>query len=170
MKSMSLGLIETWGWVPAVVAADAAGKAAAISLLGYELARAGLVTVKVAGDVAAVQAAVAAGAAAAEQVGRVVSTHVIPRPSPALWATQNVPESEPPARKAEPAAGSPSRVESRSEASGVLGEQDAVRSPDAAAEPHSLSAPRKSKRGTTKASKSEKAQKPRAGGRGKREG
>lgn len=60
MKNRSLGLMETWGWVPAIVAADAASKAAVVSLLGYELARTGLVTVKVAGEVAVVQAAVAA--------------------------------------------------------------------------------------------------------------
>ena len=49
----SLGLIETFGIVPAIVALDAASKAAMVSLLGYELARAGLVTIKVVGDVAA---------------------------------------------------------------------------------------------------------------------
>ncbi len=80
MKSNSLGLIETWGLVPAIVAADAASKAAMVSLQGYELAKGGLVTIKVIGDVAAVTAAVSAGAAAAEKVGKVVSVHVIPRP------------------------------------------------------------------------------------------
>jgi hypothetical protein len=80
MKNNSLGLIETWGLVPAIVAADAASKAAMVALLNYELARAGLVTVKVVGDVSAVKAAVSAGAAAAEKVGKVVSVHVIPRP------------------------------------------------------------------------------------------
>ena len=40
----------------------------------------GLVTVMVRGDVGAVKAAVDAGAAAAERVGVVISTHVIPRP------------------------------------------------------------------------------------------
>lgn len=80
MKSDSLGLIETVGIVPAIVAADAASKAAQVSLLGYELGRAGLVTIKVVGDVAAVTAAVSAGSAAAEKVGKVLSVHVIPRP------------------------------------------------------------------------------------------
>ncbi|OHE21549.1 MAG: ethanolamine utilization protein EutM, partial [Syntrophobacterales bacterium GWF2_56_9] len=78
MKNNSLGLIETWGFVPAIVAADAASKAALVSLRGYELARAGLVTIKVVGAVAAVKAAVSAGAAAAEKVGKVSSVHVIP--------------------------------------------------------------------------------------------
>ncbi len=80
MKGQSLGLIETWGLVPAVVAADAASKAAMVSLLGFELARGGLVTVKLSGDVGAVKAAVAAGSAAAKTVGKVISAHVIPRP------------------------------------------------------------------------------------------
>ncbi len=80
MKNLSLGLIETWGFVAAVAAADASSKAAMVTLLGYELARGGLVTIRMAGDVAAVKAAVSAGSAAAGKVGRVVSTHVIPRP------------------------------------------------------------------------------------------
>lgn len=80
MKNDSLGLMETFGIVPAIVAADAACKAAMVSLLGYEMARAGLVTIKLVGDVAAVKAAVSAGAAAAGKVGKVISVHVIPRP------------------------------------------------------------------------------------------
>jgi len=95
MKTNSLGLIETWGLVPAIVAADAASKAAMVSLLGYELARAGLVTIKVVGDVAAVTAAVAAGAAAAKQVGKVVSVHVIPRPDRQLRINSPTPEGRP---------------------------------------------------------------------------
>lgn len=80
MKKQSLGLIETWGYVPAIEAADAGTKAADVTLLGYERARAGLITVKFVGDVAAVKAAVTAGSAAAEKVGKVVAVHVIPRP------------------------------------------------------------------------------------------
>jgi len=95
MKTNSLGLIETWGLVPAIVAADAASKAAMVSLSGYELARAGLVTIKVVGDVAAVTAAVAAGAAAAKQVGKVVSVHVIPRPDRQLRINSPTPEGRP---------------------------------------------------------------------------
>jgi len=77
----ALGLIETAGLVAAIEAADAAVKAADVSLVGYELARGGgLTVVKIIGDVAAVQAAVQAGKAAANAVGKVVATHVIPRP------------------------------------------------------------------------------------------
>lgn len=77
----ALGLIETIGLAAAVEAADAAVKAANVKLIGYELANgSGMTTVKVAGDVGAVKAAVEAGSAAASRVNRVVSTHVIPRP------------------------------------------------------------------------------------------
>jgi len=67
--------------VAAVEAADAAVKAADVKLIGYELTRGGgLTVVKIVGDVAAVQAAVQAAGAAAGRVGKVVATHVIPRP------------------------------------------------------------------------------------------
>ncbi|HZS04094.1 MAG TPA: BMC domain-containing protein [Blastocatellia bacterium] len=76
----ALGMIECRGLVAMIVAADAAVKAANVSLIGYEKVDAGLVTAIVRGEVAAVKAAVDAGAAAARQVGEVISTHVIPRP------------------------------------------------------------------------------------------
>ena len=76
----SIGLIETLGMAGAVEAADTALKAANVSLLGYELNRAGYVTIKLTGDVAAVQAAVASGAAAARKLGNLIATHVLPRP------------------------------------------------------------------------------------------
>ena len=56
------------------------GEAANVHLVGYERIDAGLVTAIVRGEVAAVRAAVDAGAAAAAKVGKVVSTHVISRP------------------------------------------------------------------------------------------
>ncbi len=76
----ALGLIECRGLVAMIVAADAAVKTANVTLIGYEKVDAGLVTAIVRGEVAAVKAAVDAGAAAARQVGEVISTHVIPRP------------------------------------------------------------------------------------------
>lgn len=84
MKKLSLGMVETWGYVPAIEAADAGTKAADVNFLGYEITRVALVTVKFTGEVSAVQAAVASGAAAAKKVGKVVSVHVIPRPDPQL--------------------------------------------------------------------------------------
>lgn len=78
--SEALGMIETKGLVGAIEAADAMVKAANVVLTGYEKIGSGLVTVMVSGDVGAVKAAVDAGAAAAKNVGEVVSVHVIPRP------------------------------------------------------------------------------------------
>lgn len=81
MNQYALGLIETIGLVSAIEAADAATKAANIKLIAYELTNGGgMVTVKITGDVAAVQAAVNAAKVAADQVGTVVAAHVIPRP------------------------------------------------------------------------------------------
>ena len=77
----ALGLIETKGFVGMVEAADAMVKAAKVELVGYEKGYGdGYVTAIVRGDVAAVKAAVEAGARGAERVGALISTHVIPRP------------------------------------------------------------------------------------------
>lgn len=76
----ALGLIETKGLVASIEAADAMAKAANVTIVGTEKIGSGLVTIMVRGDVGAVKAAVDAGAAAAQRVGEVVSTHVIPRP------------------------------------------------------------------------------------------
>ncbi len=75
----ALGMIESRGLVAAVVAADAMLKAADVRLCTRETVGGGLVTVFVKGDVASVQAATKAGALAAEQMGAVVTTHVIAR-------------------------------------------------------------------------------------------
>lgn len=80
MSQEALGMVETKGLVGAIEAADALVKAANVALVGTEKIGSGLVTVMVRGDVGAVKASVDAGAAAAERVGQVVSTHVIPRP------------------------------------------------------------------------------------------
>lgn len=80
MSQEALGMIETKGLVGAVEAADAMVKAASVRLEKWEKIGSGLVTVMVRGDVGAVKSAVEAGACAAERVGEVVSTHVIPRP------------------------------------------------------------------------------------------
>jgi microcompartment protein CcmL/EutN len=63
-----------------VEASDAMVKAAKVELIGYEKTGGGYVTAIVRGDVAAVRAAVDAGIRAAEKVGEIVSSHVIPRP------------------------------------------------------------------------------------------
>ncbi|MGG1658967.1 BMC domain-containing protein [Brevibacillus sp. NRS-1366] len=76
----SLGMIETLGLPALIAAADAAAKAADVKVVTYEGADAGIVTVYVIGDVSSVQAAVDAGADAARRVGRLLHSHVIPRP------------------------------------------------------------------------------------------
>ena len=78
----ALGMIETKGTLAAVEAADAMLKAADVALLEKTKVGGGLVTVTVTGDVAAVTAAVDAGAAAVERLGSdcLRTRHVIPRP------------------------------------------------------------------------------------------
>jgi ethanolamine utilization protein EutM len=76
----ALGMIETKGLIALIEACDAMLKAANVTLIGWNKIGSGLVTALVAGDVAAVKAAVDAGANAAKRVGEVVSTQVIPRP------------------------------------------------------------------------------------------
>jgi ethanolamine utilization protein EutM len=88
----ALGLIETRGLVGAIEAADAGVKAAPVRLLGTERTDPALITVLFGGAVAAVKAAVDAGAAAAEKVGELVSVHVIPRPYPGLELMSDRPE------------------------------------------------------------------------------
>jgi len=76
----ALGMIETRGFSAMVEAADAMVKAAKVELVSYEKTGGGYVTAVVRGDVAAVKAAVEAGIRGAQNVGEVVSTHVIARP------------------------------------------------------------------------------------------
>jgi microcompartment protein CcmL/EutN len=78
--SEALGMIETKSYAAMVEAADAMVKAAKVELVTYEKTGGGQVTAVVRGDVAAVKAAVEAGARGAEKVGEVVAIHVIPRP------------------------------------------------------------------------------------------
>lgn len=78
----ALGMIETRGLLTSIEAADAMLKAADVTLLDRTKVGGGLVTILVTGDVAAVKAAVDAGAAAAERLGDglLVTQHVIARP------------------------------------------------------------------------------------------
>jgi ethanolamine utilization protein EutM len=66
--------------VALIEAGDAMLKAANVQLGGWRKVGSGYVTLLVTGDVAAVKAAVDAGAAAAGKVGEVLSVQVIPRP------------------------------------------------------------------------------------------
>ena len=80
MTKLALGMVETRGLIGSIEAADAMVKAADVHLVGKEQIGSGLVTVMVRGDVGAVKAAVDAGATAAQRVGELYGTHVIPNP------------------------------------------------------------------------------------------
>ncbi len=80
MAGQALGMIETRGLGAQIEATDAMLKAANVEPAGWCKVGSGLVTVFVRGDVAAVKAAVEAGATAAAAIGEVVAVHVIPRP------------------------------------------------------------------------------------------
>ena len=82
----SIGLVETKGLVALVEATDAMAKAANVTIMKRVSIGGALVTTVVSGDVGSVRAAVEAGAAAATQVGELVSSHIIPRPSEGLVA------------------------------------------------------------------------------------
>jgi ethanolamine utilization protein EutM len=84
MAQQAIGMIETRGLCALLEAADAALKSANVTLAGWEKVGSGYVTAFFRGDVAAVKAATDAGAAAAAQVGQVISVQVIPRPHDGL--------------------------------------------------------------------------------------
>lgn len=80
----AIGLVETRGLVGLVEATDAMAKAANVEIIKRIGIGGGLVTAVVKGDVGSVRAAVEAGANAASQVGELVGSHIIPRPSEGL--------------------------------------------------------------------------------------
>ncbi|HNZ63524.1 MAG TPA: BMC domain-containing protein [Bacillota bacterium] len=77
----ALGLIEVIGMVNAVTTLDAMLKAAQVKRVSVDKVKGGLVAVLVTGEVGAVRAAVDAGLAIAQTLGKVVSHLVIPRPA-----------------------------------------------------------------------------------------
>ena len=79
-NNLALGMIESRGFTAMVEASDAMVKAAKVELIGHQEIGGGYVTAIVRGDVASVRAAVEAGVRAAEKVGELVASHVIPRP------------------------------------------------------------------------------------------
>lgn len=80
MAKEAIGMIECKGFVCLMEASDAALKSADVTMTGWEKIGSGLVTAFFTGNVAAVKAAVEAGADAAGQIGEVVAVQVIPRP------------------------------------------------------------------------------------------
>ena len=76
----AIGMVETRSLVAAIEAADAMVKAANVTISDFSYVGSGIVAVVVSGEVAAVQAAVDAGRAGAQQVAEVISCNVIARP------------------------------------------------------------------------------------------
>lgn len=83
----ALGIIETRGLATAIEAADAAVKAANVTIGDYVTVGGGKVNIVIRGDVAAVKSAIEAGVASASQIGEVQGQVVIPRPSEKLTPT-----------------------------------------------------------------------------------
>ncbi len=88
------GMLETYGLVASIEGADAMVKSSNVSIVGKYNIGSGLVTVIVKGDVGAVNAAVLAGKISAEKIGKVISTHVIPRPSDDIYFILNKKEND----------------------------------------------------------------------------
>lgn len=78
----ALGLVEVIGLTNAIVVADAMAKSANVEILDIENTKGqGFMTIKIVGDVGAVNAAVSAGKQIGVECGKLVSVKVIPRPS-----------------------------------------------------------------------------------------
>lgn len=80
----ALGFIETQGFTAVFEAIDSACKAANVEVLGKEKLGGGYITVIIKGDVAAVKAAIEAGTAKVNGLGKLIAGHVIARPSAAV--------------------------------------------------------------------------------------
>jgi carbon dioxide concentrating mechanism protein CcmO len=74
----AVGLVETRGFVPVIAAMDAISKAAHVQIEGYDRSEEQFMAI-ISGDLASVEHAIEAGAAAARRVGEVVAVDVIPR-------------------------------------------------------------------------------------------
>jgi len=86
----AVGLLEVYGLVTAFAAADAACKAANVTIESFDKNKPGnadgltvplLILVKLRGGIADVEAAMEAGEKAAASLGGVSSRHIIPRPA-----------------------------------------------------------------------------------------
>ena len=80
----SIGFVEAYGMVAAIEAADAMVKAARVNVKTVLNADVGMLSVICEGDLAACKAAVDAGKAAADRVGKCLSTNLIARPAEGL--------------------------------------------------------------------------------------
>ena len=85
IRTEALGMIETFGIVFCIEAADAMCKAADVEMIGFENTASGYISVLVEGDVGACKTAVEAGIKAVEAIGHeVYSSVVIARPHEGL--------------------------------------------------------------------------------------
>lgn len=80
----AVGLIETQGFTAVFEAIDTACKAANVEVLAREKLGGGYITVVIKGDVAAVRAAIEAGKAKVDGLGKLIAAHVIPSPTQAV--------------------------------------------------------------------------------------
>lgn len=99
MASQALGLLETKGLVALMEGTDAMLKSANVEMIGWDKCGSGMVTAFIRGDVAAVKAAIDAGAEAAGRVGSVISVHVIARPHDELGGMMPRPKAAAPVKK-----------------------------------------------------------------------
>ena len=86
-KRQALGLIETTGYAPLVMAVDSCLKAASVDLLSQSLSLVGggLVMAAIEGDTGSVSAALSVAQATIRSLGADGMTHLIPRPDPSIW-------------------------------------------------------------------------------------
>ena len=84
MSRNALGLVETQGLIAAIEATDVAAKAAGVVVSSVELTDAAFLTLKIEGELGAVQAAVEASVEAAQKVGEIVAVKIIPNPDDGL--------------------------------------------------------------------------------------
>ena len=94
----AIGIIEMFGFVTAITAADAAAKAADVKVIAIDSNKPAnadsvevplIMAVKVQGSVSAVTAAVDAAARTAESISGLINKHIIARPTDALPATSD---------------------------------------------------------------------------------
>lgn len=84
--NFAVGLIETQGFTAAFEAIDTALKTANVEVLAREKLGGGYITIIIKGDVSAVRAAVDAGKARVEGLGRLIAAHIIASPSQGVLA------------------------------------------------------------------------------------
>jgi microcompartment protein CcmL/EutN len=91
----SLGLLEIKGLASAILVADAMAKTAAVTIVGIETCKGGgWQTIKVVGDVAAVQASLSSGSELAKRSNSFVAMKTLSRPDQSIMDTWGVKPAE----------------------------------------------------------------------------